>query len=223
MDVYNPLYKNQGIHVIASIFTVEKGVTKILLIRRKNAPFKDHWALVGGGLYNNENVEDGMKREIYEKTGIKDVEIYFSNYFGRADRSPVMRMVALTFIAVIDNTKVSLLKETITTSNADWFPLDNIPELAFDHVELLPDGLETLREKISTTDILKNLFPSGFTIPELQKTYESIFDKEFDRRNFRKRILGLDLLVDTNKMVTFEGNKPAKLYNFKKRGRKKVF
>ena len=224
MEVYNPLYKNQGIHVILSLFTVEEGITKILLIKRKNQPFKDFWALVGGALYNNEDLEQGMVREIEEKTGIQNIDIHFSGIFGKVNRSPVMRMVAITYVGVIDSTKVSLLKESLHTSNADWFTLDNIPDLAFDHKEILLEGLETLREKILTTDILKGLFPKGFTIPELQKTYESIFDKRIDRRNFRKKILNMNLLVDTNKTICFQGNKPAKLYKFKnQRKTKKIF
>ena len=75
MQINNPLYKNIGIHVICSIFTVDKGVVKVLLIKRKNEPYKDKWALIGGGLYNNETIEEGMNREIYEKTGLKDVKI----------------------------------------------------------------------------------------------------------------------------------------------------
>ena len=214
MDVYNPLYKNQGVHLIISIFTVDNGVTKVLLVKRKNEPFKGSWALVGGALYNNEDLIDGMRREIFEKTGIKDIDIYFSNIFGKALRSPVMRMVATSFIGVIDHEKVSILTETLNTSNADWFPITKIPSLAYDHNEILQDGLEFLKEKIISTDILKALFPNGFTLPEIQKTYESILGKTFDRRNFRKKLLSLDLIVDTGKTKIFEGTKPAKIYKF---------
>ena len=77
MEKNNPLYKNQGIHLISSIFTVEDGKVKVLLIKRKNEPFKDKWALVGGALYNNEEIEIGVKREIFEKTGIRDIDIYY--------------------------------------------------------------------------------------------------------------------------------------------------
>ena len=214
MEVYNPLYKNQGVHLIISIFTVDNGVTKVLLIKRKFEPYKGSWALVGGALYNNEDLLDGMKREIFEKTGIKDIDIYFSNIFGKVDRSPVMRMVATSFIGVIDHEKVSILTETLNTSNADWFSIDNIPSLAYDHNEILNDGLKFLKEKIVSTDILKALFPNGFTLPEIQKTYESILGTTFDRRNFRKKLLSMDLIVDTGKTKIFEGTKPAKIYKF---------
>lgn len=216
MEVNNPLYKKQGIHVIASIFTVDEGVTKVLLVKRKNTPFKDMWALVGGALCNNEDLLDGLKREIFEKTGILNIETYFSGVFGKKDRSPVMRMVAITYIGVIDSDKVSVLTETLRTSSADWFPIDKIPKLAFDHNEIVKEALLSLQEKIINTDILKALFPNGFTLPEIQKVYESILGKKFDRRNFRKKILSIDLIQDTNRLRNFQGNKPAKVYKFKK-------
>lgn len=200
--------------MICSIFTVDNGVTKVLLIKRKFEPYKGSWALVGGALYNNEDLLDGMHREIFEKTGIKNIDIYFSNIFGKVDRSPVMRMVATSFIGVIDHEKVSILTETLNTSNAAWFPIDKIPSLAYDHNEILNDGLKFLKEKIVSTDILKALFPNGFTLPEIQKTYESILGITFDRRNFRKKLLSLDLIEDTGKTKIFEGTKPAKIYRF---------
>lgn len=217
MEITNPLYKNQGIHVISSIFTVEKGEIKVLLIKRNNEPYKDKWALVGGALYNNEDIEDGMRREIKEKTGIKNIEIYFSNVFGKVNRSPVKRMIAISYIGIIDSHKVSILKKTLKTTDADWFKIDEIPDLAYDHNEIITSSINTLREKIVTTDILKSLFPSGFTIPEIQKTYEAILKREFDRRNFRKKLLSLGLIIDTNKTINFEGKKPAKLYKFSKK------
>ena len=206
MEITNPLYKNQGIHVITSIFTVEKGITKVLLIKRKNNPYKDMWALVGGALYNNEDLLDGVKREIFEKTGIENIDIYFSSVFGKCDRSPIMRMVATSFIGVIDSEKVSILKETLKTSDFDWVSIDNVPKLAYDHNEILKDAIEFLKNKIISSDILKVLFPNGFTMPEIQKTYESILDKKYDRRNFRKKILSLNLIEDTTKTRVFRKN-----------------
>ena len=215
MEVNNPLYKKQGIHVISSIFTVEDGVTKVLLIKRKNNPYKDMWALVGGALYNNEDLIDGVKREIFEKSGIKDIDIYFSSVFGSINRSPVMRMVAISYIGVIDSKRVAILKDTLKTSNSDWFPIDMIPKLAYDHNEILESSLENLKLRITETDILKSLFPNGFVIPEIQMVYESILKKNFDRRNFRKKLLSTGIVEDTNKVKVFEGKKPAKIYKFK--------
>ena len=127
MQVNNPLYKNQGIHVISALFTVEEGITKVLLIKRKNEPFKDMWALVGGALYNNETVEQGIEREILEKTGLTGINIFPSKVFSKVDRSPVMRMIAVSFIGVIDSASVSVFKETLKTSNDDCVTIDKIP------------------------------------------------------------------------------------------------
>lgn len=215
MDVRNKLYKNQGIHVITALFTIEQGVIKVLLIKRKNEPFFGDWVLTGGALFNNEDLEDGALRELKEKTGITGVEIKQFKAFGKVDRSPVMRMVAVGFVGIIDSKRVNVLRETKNTSNADWFPIDKIPPLGFDHEEILHDALLELRKQIVKSNILKSLFPDGVTMPELQKTYEAILDKKFDRRNFRKKILNLDLIEDTNKSDKFEGNKPAKVYKFK--------
>ena len=112
MQVNNPLYKNQGIHVISALFTVEEGITKVLLIKRKNEPFKGLWALVGGALYNNEDLESGLRREVYEKSGIKDIPLYLVDVHGKVNRSPLMRMVAVSYIGVIDINSVNVLKET---------------------------------------------------------------------------------------------------------------
>jgi len=102
MRIGNPLYKNIGIHIICSLFTVDKGKVKILLIKRKNEPYKNMWSLVGGALYNNETVDEGIKREIYEKTGLKNVSLFLSNVESSIDRSPLMRMVAINYIGIID-------------------------------------------------------------------------------------------------------------------------
>lgn len=225
MEVNNPKYKKQGVHVVSCIFTVEKGIVRVLLIKRKNEPYKDMWGLVGGALYNDEDLEDGLKREVFEKTGIQDIDLKLCNVFGRVDRSPVMRMVGISYLGVLDFNRVRILKDTMKTSDADWVEIDKIPSLAYDHNEILTDALEKLKVEILRSDILKSLFPDGFTFPEIQKTYESILKRTFDRRNFRKKLLSLDLIEDTQKEVTFEGRKPAKLYRFKKniRGNKNVF
>jgi len=214
MQVNNPLYKNQGIHVIISIFTVERGIIKVLLIKRKNEPYKDLWALVGGALYNNEELIDGIKREIYEKTGIENIDIYNSSVFGEVNRSPIKRMIAITYIGIIDSKRVGILKDTQKTSDADWVPIDKIPKLAYDHNKILDEAVNSLKEKIIETNILKSLYPDGFTLPEIQKVYEVILDNKFDRRNFRKKILNTGFIEDTNKYVSFEGKKQAKLYKF---------
>ena len=213
MELRNPLYKNIGIHVICSLFTVDKGKVKVLLIKRRKEPFKDMWALVGGALYNNETVEEGIRREIFEKTGLKNIDLYFSNVDSTVDRSPLKRMVAVNFIGVIDKDN-AILKDTEKTSDAMWFSLDMIGELAYDHEKILKVARENLKKLVVSSTVLKSLFPRGFTMPELQMTYEGILNKKFDRRNFRKKILGLGLIRETDSVMVFNGKKPAKKYVF---------
>lgn len=226
MRVDNKLYQNQGIHVISSIFTIENGVTKVLLIKRKNEPYKDSWALVGGALYNSEPLEEGMKREIYEKSGLKDIKLYEYGVFDEIGKTPTinMRMIAVGYLGLVDINKVNIIKENINTKDADWFDINNVPNLAFLHNDMLKRAIETLRELILQSDILKVLLPNEFTMPELQKIFEGILGRSFDRRNFRKKILSLGIVDDTKKEVSINGNKPSKLYRFKKNlEKKKVF
>ena len=130
MEVNNPLYKNIGIHVICSLFTVDRGKVKVLLIKRKNEPFKDMWSLVGGALYNNEKLEEGIRREIFEKTGLSNIDLYFSSIDDNINRSPIKRMVAINYVGVIDAYS-AILKDTKKTSNAKWVELGEIEELAY--------------------------------------------------------------------------------------------
>ena len=214
MELKNPLYKNIGIHVVSSIFTVDKGITKVLLIKRTNNPYKGYWALPGGAMYNNELVLDAAKRELKEKTGIKEIDLSMNKILDKIDRSPLKRMIAISYIGVMDIEKAELLNQTNKTSDIGWFDITMIPELAYDHNETLNYALEELKNKIVTTDILKSLFPKEFTLPELHNVYTSILNIEIDRRNFRKKMINLNLISDTNKTVVYKGKKPAKLYRF---------
>ncbi len=215
MEVNNPRYRNQGIHVISAIFTVEKGITKVLIIKRKNHPFQGQWALVSGALYNDEEVLVGLKREVKEKTGIEQIHLEFFDVFSQVDRSPVMRMVGLAYLGIVDKEKYQLLKETMKTMDADWVPINSVPDLAFDHNKVLECAIAMLRKRIRETDLLRHLYPKGFTMPEIQKVYESILGISFDRRNFRKKLLNTGLVEETSKTERFQGNKPAKIYVFK--------
>ena len=223
MRVDNKLYKNQGIHVISSIFTIENGITKVLLIKRKNDPYKDKWALVGGALYNNETIIEGMQREIFEKTGLKDVSLYQYGVFDEIGKTPSidMRMIAVGYLGLIDSSKVDILKESTNTKDYDWVDISLVPELAFTHNEMLNDAIGKLKELIINSDILKVLLPKEFTMPEQQKIFEGILSKTYDRRNFRKKILSLGIVDDINKEISINGNKPSKLYRFKQKLEKK--
>lgn len=214
MEIKNPLYKNIGAHVINTVFTIDKGEIKVLLIKRNNEPFKGKWALPGGAMYNNELIEETAKRELKEKTNITDIDLLFVGVEDKVDRSPLLRMLAFIYIGLVDIDKVNILKETNKTIDADWFSINNIPELAYDHNNVLLKAIEKLKDMIISSNILKKLYPNGFTIPEIHKVYEEILGIEIDRRNFRKKLLTQNIIIDTNETINFEGKKPAKKYKF---------
>lgn len=216
MDIKNPLYKNQGIHVVCSLFTVSEGKVRILLALRSNEPYPNKWMLPSGAVYNNEDCETAMKREMLEKTGIDNIYIEQFHVFSNPKRSPLMRMIAIGYIGIINSDNLKIKKITEKTQNVEWFELNDVPEdMAYDHREIFLKAKEALKVKILQTDILKTLLPKYFTMPELQNVYEIILEKNFDRRNFRKKFLQLDLLENTGKLQEMKGHRPAILYKFK--------
>ena len=214
MELSNKLYKNIGIHVITTLFTVNKGEVKVLLIKRTNEPFKDYWALPGGAMYNNETLEAGAKRELKEKTGLDNIKLELCGVFDDIKRSNLQRMIGISFIGVINIDGLELQRETLKTSNADFFSINRVPTLAYDHNEIINKSILILKEKILNSNILKGLLPEEFTLPELQKVYETLLNKKLDRRNFRKKLLNDVIICDVKKYALFNGKKPAKLYRF---------
>lgn len=215
MKYDNPLYKKQGMHTVNSIFTVEDGKLKVLLLNRKLEPFKGMWALVSGAIYNNETVEDGTNREIKEKTGLEDIKVKFFKIYSDINRAPEMRMLGIANFAVVNSKKVEFVRSSEKTNDVKWFEIDEINELAFDHKEILLDAVVKLQKQITKSSMLKALLPKEFTMPQVQKIYEAVLNKTFDRRNFSKKMLSLGLLKDLNKLEQNVNKKPAKLYAFK--------
>ncbi len=214
MIMNDPRYDNQGLHVVLALFTIDKDKFKVLLIKRKNQPFKNKWILVGGCAYNTETGEQAMKREMYEKTRIKNVDFEMFDVFTKPDRSPLRRMIAIGYIGISDSSIIEKFKQTDKASDADWFEIDRIPELGYDHKEILEKAIITLKNKIFTTTIMKKLFPNYFTLPQLQKIYEKIMGTELDRRNFRKKLLSDNIIIETDHMQKEDNKKATKLYKF---------
>ena len=214
MDINDKRYDNQGLHVVLSLFTVQNGKFKVLLIKRKNEPFKNKWILVGGCAYNFETGKEAMNRELFEKTKIKNIDFDVFDVFTNPNRSPLKRMIAIGYIGVCDASILKTFKETQKASDADWFEIDRTPELGYDHKEILEKAIATLKEKIFSTNIMKKLYPSTFTLPELQSTYEKILGINLDRRNFRKKMLSSKIIEETNETIKNENIKTTKLYKF---------
>ena len=199
---------------LISIFSVFDGELKVLLLRKKTEPYKGYWILPGNLLRCDETIENNITDAVYDLTGLTNVYIEQTYSFSALDRNPDYRLIAISHIGLVDSTTVEIKREERENVESEWFKITDLPKLAFDHEMILNKNIKYLYSKIINSNILKILFPSDFTLPELQKVYEQVLDKPLDRRNFRRKVLYMLTLTDKEKI--FEGTKPAKLYKYKK-------
>lgn len=211
-------FQEPAITVDIIIFTIKEGSPCVLLVKRGVEPFKNMWAIPGGFVRLNESLEEAAKRELEEETGVKEVYLEQLYTFGDVNRDPRGRTITVAYFALIDSEKAKQkLKATTDASEAKWFSTSSLPELAFDHAKILKYALKRLRWKFEYTTIAFSLLPKKFTLTQLQKLYEIVFDKKFDKRNFRKKILSLNLAEPTKEMKRGVSHRPPLLYYFKKR------
>ncbi len=206
-------YINQ-IEVLANVFTIDKNSLKVYLIRRLEEPYKGYWMLPSNLLMTSETIEECALSTIEEYVGINNIHIEQCNIFSKVDRLPNDRIIGNSVIGIIDEERLLMHKKR-TSYEGVWFPVNEIPKMVFDHAEILKDATSYLRRHLTNPVMLKIFFPSDFTLPELQVVYEQILGKKLDRRNFRKRIMNLDILEDTNYKTNNKMGRPAKLYRFK--------
>lgn len=198
------------------IFTIQDNDLKILLVKRNIPPFKGYWALPGGFVNISESLEDAAKRELEEETGVRDVYLEQLYTFGEPKRDPRTRVITVAYFALINSENIKL-RATGDVSEAQWFSAYNLPELAFDHKTIIDYALKRVRWKLEYATVAFSLLPKRFTLTQLQKVYEIIFHKKFDKRNFRKKILSLGLLEETKEETKNVSHRPAKLYSFKRK------
>ncbi|MBP6409960.1 MAG: NUDIX hydrolase [Pseudarcicella sp.] len=210
------LQQNIKIAVDAIVFGYAENQLNVLLIKQKYGILKDQWALVGGFVKDNETLNEAVNRELQEETGIK--VNYLEQLFTFGDdvkRDPRFRVVSVAYFALINSTKL-LPKADTDAEEAKWFPINAIPELAFDHSEILEKAHQRLKSKLTYQPIGFDLLPDEFLFSELENLYCSILNKEIDRRNFRKKILSFELIEETEKIVHKSKGRPAKLFKFNK-------
>ena len=206
-------YINQ-IEVLDNIFTVDKNQLKVYLVRRTEEPFKGYWMLPSNLLMTSETIEECANATAEEFLGIKDIYFKQCNVFSKIDRLPNGRILGNSVIGLIDEGSL-LLKKQSTHYEGVWFGIDEIPKMIFDHGAILEDSISFLKNQLTNPKTLKILFPSDFTLPELQLIYEQLLNKKLDRRNFRKKIISLNILEDTGYKTTNKMGRPAELYRFK--------
>ncbi len=203
------------------IFGFDEGELKVLLIERGTEPFKGKWALPGGFLRMDENADECARRELCEETGVEHVFIEQLYTFSDTDRDPRGRVITVAYYALIKLSDYKL-KAGDDARNAKWFPVSQVPPLAFDHDIILRVATTRLRGKIRYQPIGFELLPEKFTLPELQNLYETVLEMRLDRRNFRKKMLNTGLLIDHNESVKGVPHKGAKYHSFDKKKYKEL-
>jgi len=212
-----PFTRKPNIYVTADmvVFSVVKGELKVLLIKRKNPPFRGKHALPGGFVEKDEGIDEAAARELYHETNVKDIFLKKIDVFGDLGRDPRGRTITIVYMALINSERFVLEAKT-DAAYVSWVDVDSLPEMAFDHTKIINDALKELRFEIQTTNIASQLLADEFTLSELQQVYEVILDRKLDKRNFRKKIDFLDILKPLNRQRMEGAHRPAKLYSFRK-------
>lgn len=197
------------------IFGYDSAELKILLIKRGIEPFKNKWALPGGFVHEDETTEQCAERELREETGLTDIFFEQLYTFSDVDRDPRGRVITTAYFALVNIAKYKLTAGD-DAKNAEWFTINGIPKLAFDHDMILRKALYRLKSKINWQPIGFELLEQKFTLSELQNVYEVVMETKLDKRNFRKKILSTNLLIEHDEKEQNVAHKPAKLYSFDK-------
>lgn len=209
-------FEKPSVTVDLLVFTVLDDDLKIILVKRGIDPFKNMWALPGGFVGINETLEEAAKRELFQETGVGDVYLEQLYTFGDVKRDPRTRVITVSYFALIPSENIKL-HATTDAKDAQWFPVDKLPKVAFDHKKIIDYGIERLKSKIGYSNIVYGILPKRFRLSQLQKVYEIILGQKLDKRNFRKRMLSLGLLRSTGKRELGGAHRPAMLYEFKTR------
>ncbi|VAV90965.1 Nudix-related transcriptional regulator NrtR [hydrothermal vent metagenome] len=211
---YSYEYPHPAVTTDIVIFTVKEGALNLLLIKRGEEPFKNHWAIPGGFLLMDEDLNGCAIRELREETGVSDVYLEQLCTFGAVDRDPRERVLSVAYYALIPSDNI-ILKAGTDATDAKWFPLSALPDLAFDHSDIVKMAQERLSAKMGYSTIGLQFMPEQFTLSDLQNTYEIVSGKPLDKRNFRKWILSLELIEETGQKKSDGPHRPAMLYRVK--------
>lgn len=211
VDIYNK-YTPYLVAVDCIIFGFIDGELKLLLIKRVMDPCKGLWSLMGGFVGPTESMNEAAYRILYELTGLKDLYMTQLYTHGDIERDPGARVISTSYYSLIKTLDIEPDHEMV--SNARWYPINEIPKLIFDHREMLEMALVSLRDEAHRKPIGFELLPPKFTIPQLQSLYEAIYQQQFDKRNFRKSILKMNLLDQLDEKDRENSRKGAWLYRF---------
>ncbi|QGQ25189.1 NUDIX hydrolase [Gimesia benthica] len=218
---YSYEYPRAALTVDCVVFGLYEDDLQILLIQRDLPPFEGDWALPGGFVRLEETLDEAALRELSEETGLKNVYLEQLYSFGTVNRDPRERVVTVAYYALV-NLSDHRVQAATDARNAAWFAVDDIPSLAFDHDQILEMAHERLRGKVRYQPIGFELLPPKFTLRQIQHLYEVILDRPLDKRNFRKKILSMGILIELDEVETDVAHRAARLYQFDRRKYKRL-
>ncbi len=196
------------------IFGFGEGDLKVLLIKRLEEPFTDRWALPGYFVRQDENLDHAAQRVLRELTGLTNVYLEQVQTFGATDRHPSGRVITVAYFSLVKIDDFALDPTHHMSEEARWVSVAKIDDLPFDHMEILKICFERLKRRVRVQPVGFELLPPKFTLTELQHLYEAILETGLDKRNFRKKILSMNLLIDLDETQEGVAHRPARLYQF---------
>jgi 8-oxo-dGTP diphosphatase len=210
-------YPHPAVTVDLTIFTVQNERLELLLVKRGGEPFKGQWALPGGFVRINEDLSAAAARELQEETGISNTYLQQVAAFGKPDRDPRERVISVAFFAVISADQIAL-KAGSDAADARWWPIAKLPELAFDHDEIIAAAYRAAVEELPRSSMAFQFLKLEFTLTDLQQIHEAVQGKKLDKRNFRKWVLSLKILKATGRYSRNGRHRPAELFRLRARG-----
>jgi 8-oxo-dGTP diphosphatase len=209
-----------GLSIDCVVFGYHEGEIKVLLVQRDVEPFKGHWALIGDLVAPDKNLEEAANNVLENLTGLKNIYMKQFFTFGSVDRHPLGRVVTVAYFSLINSINYQPIASS-WAKQAEWININSLPELAFDHYAILCKGIETLKNEVRHKPTGFELLPKKFTLLEIQLLYEALLGYKFDKSNFRKKILEMNILRPLNEVKENVSHRPAKLFEFdEKRYRK---
>ncbi len=204
-------YPRAAVATDCVIFGYDGQQLQVLLIERGVEPFKGEWALPGGFLKMDESVEECAFRELREETSLEPVSLEQFGVFSAVDRDPRGRVITIAFYALV---KKEHVQGGDDAASAQWFGIDRLPALALDHAAILQEARQALKRDIHHQPVAFRLLAEHFTMPQLQRLYETILGVRFDRRNFQKKMIATGVVQEESEAVLHNGHRPSKLFSF---------
>lgn len=203
--------KTHEITVDTVILTIKNNALQVLLIKREKEPFIGKWAIPGGYVRLSENLEQAAVRVLKEKTDVDNVYLEQLYTFGDPLRHPDSRVITCVYFALVRYEDVKVM----ASDDVAWYPVDKLPPLAFDHKEIIDYTRARIRLSLRSCPVAYQLLKEKFTLTEMQRVYELIMGKELDKRNFRKKVLGTEGLIELDEYTKASSKRPARLYQYR--------